>query len=381
MQEGENREQDVDRDASLAFQQEKDKANLEYARRISHDASREAQEQPRIYDELGKEQTVESEITGLYQDSSIADKIAKRRESSQSPVALFTDIDNSFYRKGQVDTTQKLDHMLNDNNWGLIYETGRDFSMVDSQADLPKADVVVGAVGTEISLRKKDGTYIPDEEYRKLLLGTWDRDEVYAKSQQIVAANPEIIFQERDVPGAFEAGQTNQPPQEFKISFNVSGDNSVAERIKNVLEQDIAGARVVLSQDMNDPMKWNIDLLPIHAGKELAVRYLSGKLGVRGMAAGDSGNDLTMLTDSGHPAILVGGAHEGVKSSIMQFGTSSSFSSEARELPSGHRIIIGDDKTDLAAQGIINVLGQGDLNPEDAKWFVKSMYELSKREE
>ncbi len=364
-----------------AYDQAKAEANLEYGRRVTRDHEREENGEDRIYGELGQERVIKKELTGLFKDSSIADKIKRREGAGLSPVALFTDIDNTFYRKGQVEATHKLECVLLDNDWGLTYVTGRDFQMVDEQTDLPKADVVVGAVGTEIYVRSKDGKYAMDEEYRKLLLGTWDRGEVYKISQEIVAFNPSIVFQERDVPEANESGKTNHPPQEFKISFNVFGDNKAAQSMVDIMNNKIRGARVILSQDIHDPQRWNIDLLPVHAGKELAVRYLSEKLGVRGVVSGDSGNDLTMLTDSRYPAILVGGSHEHVKGEIMQFIPAPGPSMQTRELVTGHKIIIGEDGIDTAAKGLLNNLQKGDFNPEDAKWFVRSLYELSRQED
>ena len=99
------------------------------------------------------------------------------------------------------------------------------------------------------------------------------------------------------------------------------------------------------------------------------------------MVSGDSGNDLTMLTDSRYPAILVGGSHEHVKGEIMQFIPAPGPSMQTRELVTGHKIIIGEDGIDTAAKGLLNNLQKGDFNPEDAKWFVRSLYELSRQED
>ncbi len=42
--------------------------------------------------------------------------------------------------------------------------------------------------------------------------------------------------------------------------------------------------------------------------------------------------------------------------------------------------MIGRDNFERAGQGLIHALQQGDLNPEDARWFVASLYKLSKEE-
>jgi HAD superfamily hydrolase (TIGR01484 family) len=355
----------------LAYEQAKQEGTLESAR-VLHEGG---QEDP-------PEETRRSiELEGVYADSAIGAKIEARVKAGNQPIALFSDIDNTFYKKGEVDLSEKLDRMLTKNNWGLVYDTGRDFPMVDEQKDLPKADVVVGAVGTEIFVKKSDGNYEQDQDYRDLLLGTWDRDEVYVIAQELVDENEGLIFQPRDVPGAAERGDTDQSPQEFKISFNIEGDHERARQITSTIEGRLPGARVILSQDINRPDWWNVDLLPVHAGKELAVRYLSEKLGIGGMVSGDSGNDMSMLTESGCPGILVGNAHDHVKAEVVTLEPMASFGMETRKLPNGCKISYGRKGIDDAATGLMNALRQGDLTGEDAKWFVKSFIELSKEEE
>lgn len=213
-----------DRQASIEFEDIKEQSNLEYARRI--------RSQDEKYDKFGQEKLPDIELTGIYKESSLADKIERRRALGLSPVSMFSDIDNTFYRKGEAETTEKLSEILNRNNWGIIYITGRDFPMVDNQEDLPKADVVVGAVGTEIFVRDKEGGYQQDEEFRQLLLNTWDREEVYLQAQEIVERSQEKLkFQGRDVPGAYNPEDPkSEPPQDFKISFNVFGSPEDAKQ-------------------------------------------------------------------------------------------------------------------------------------------------------
>ncbi len=354
---GEFLSSEEEKQAALAFEQGKAVANLEYARRVN--------KQSPLYDQMGEEVVTEVELSGIYRESSIAQKIAKRQSMGSKPVALFTDIDNTFYRRDMVEPMRKLNQVLQRNEWGLIYVTGRDLAMVRQSEELPQADIVVGAVGTEIYVQK-EGSYVIDEEFRQLLQTNWSRDEVYQVAQKIVAEHPEIIFQSRDEPGAFESGKVKEPPQEFKISLNVTGDRALAVKTSRLLESEIKGAQVILSADIDDPQKHNIDLLPPNAGKGMALRYLTEKLGIRGVAAGDSGNDLTMLIEGGHPAIVVGGAREELRTAVMGFEDTPSFNSKVKKLPNSQKILIGQDKIEEATQGLIHALQQGDFNPEDA---------------
>jgi len=146
----------------------------------------------------------------------------------------------------------------------------------------------------------------------------------------------------------------------------VTGDRALAVKTSRLLESEIKGAQVILSADIDDPQKHNIDLLPPNAGKGMALRYLTEKLGIRGVAAGDSGNDLTMLIEGGHPAIVVGGAREELRTAVMGFEDTPSFNSKVKKLPNSQKILIGQDKIEEATQGLIHALQQGDFNPEDA---------------
>lgn len=264
-----------------------------------------------------------------------------------------------------------------------IYITGRDQPMVESQTDLPKADIVAGAVGTEIYVKQKDGGYKLDEEYRQILLNTWDREKIYQAAQRLVAENLGLMFQPRDVPGAFERGETNQQPQKFKISFHVFGEYTDIERMVELLEKELVGARAIGSTDIHNPKKFNIDLLPLHAGKELAIRYLAEKFGLKGFAAGDSGNDLSMLLEGGQPAILVGGARQEAKTIVLETGEPSPRSDvrEFRQEDLIQKIYVGGNHHDDAAKGIVNALSRGDFNPNNAVQLVNSLYQLSKTKE
>lgn len=332
--------------------------------------------------EPSSEKLPDIEFSGVYKDSTIARKIQARLDNRQQPLALFTDIDNTFYRTDQIKTMHNLDKLAESENMGKVFITGRDQPMVESQTDLPKADIVAGAVGTEISVLNNNGKYERDEKFRQLLLNTWDRDKVYEQSQKLVEENPKLIFQPRDDPQTREKDETNQPPQEFKISFHVFGEYSDLKEAVKLLEENVTGARAIGSTDIHDPHKFNIDLLPLAAGKEMVIRYLSVKLGLKGFTAGDSGNDLSMLLEGGQPAIVVGGARQEAKIVALQTGEPSP-RVDVREFTQGERvqkIYVGKDKYEEAAQAIINALGRGDFNPDHAVQFMIDLYQLNKRQ-
>ena len=326
---------------------------------------------------MGQEILPQVELRGIYKDSSISRKVEKRKTNGLQQVVLFSDIDNTFYDRNNPDASRHLSDMLEKMSWGIVYVTGRDQEMVESQTDLPRADVVVGSVGTEVYVLNSEDKYVRDEEFRRILLGSWDREAIYQKAKDIVDSHSDISFQPRDNPDLI--GQEGHEPQEFKISFHIFGELEKAQEIVKLFDQ-IQGVKVIFSTDIHNPNKFNLDLLPETGGKELAVQYLSSKLGIKGFVAGDSGNDLGMLLDSGHPAILVGGAQEETKAAVINYQEDGLFDKQIRRMPNGKEIRIGIDKIDDASLGIINALQQADFNPEDAKWFISNLYNMSKKE-
>lgn len=358
--------------AAIQYEDTKAASNLEISRRISS-----GEEAVVSLDEA------ETEMPKIFANSTIQGKIETRIGQGKQPVALFTDIDHTFYHPEETEAMADLYHLIEDNKYGLIYVTGRDLPMVLEQKDLPQTDIIVTAVGTEIYIRTRDGEYAADENYAQLLRKNWKREDVYAAVGQIVDERSEAAqFQPRDKRES-EEGRDPRGPQEFKISLWVDGQT--ADYITSLSEEvqaKVPHCQVITSEDINIPQRFNIDILPEGVSKSFAVRYLTRALGLKGFVAGDSGNDVAMLVESGHTGILVGGARQDAKKALVEIGDKDESTTGLiifREGEQGkrQRVVIGRDDVDRAARGIINVLGRADLNPHDAKDFVLSLYRLS----
>jgi len=360
-----------DKSSSLEFQQAKEEGLLEQARR--------SREEPEKYDAFGRERIGPVELEGVYRSGTIAEKINHRLEHGQSPLVLFSDIDNTFYHRELPKEADRLTQILEENHWGLVFATGNEADILSRRPELPKADIVVGAVGTDIAVRQRDGSYMRDEEYQRLLGENWDRPQIIKESRAIIAENPHIMFQDKTNPD-----QNPEVKEPFKVSFWVRGDISDAdaelEKFRARLGPNVQISAVI---DINVPERYNIDILPKNAGKAFAVRYLVNKLGIFGPVAGDSENDIDMLTESSQPAILVGNASQRTRESVLlatRGEKAASFGTEVQKLPTGAKITIGRKGTEDAARGLVSILEKGDINPEDARWFVSSLYRLSKKE-
>lgn len=150
---------------------------------------------------------------------------------------------------------------------------------------LPRPDVWLTSVGTEIWRNARDGALERCEAYAQHLALDWNRDDI-VRLLSPLSPRFQPAFTQRD----------------FKISL--FGDAACAERVQDVLHADGLQVRVVASHGRF------IDILPACAGKAAAIAFEGQRRGVpleRCVAAGNSGNDEDMLLCCGR-AILVANA-------------------------------------------------------------------------
>jgi sucrose-6F-phosphate phosphohydrolase len=172
-------------------------------------------------------------------------------------------------------------------DWRLAYATGRTLASVEgliADGVLPRPDAVIANVGTEIY--GPDGRTWPGWP-------TWDPDWDAAVARSLLAAVPGIDLQA-------DANQTD-----WKASFHAPGlDASAVDDIRAALVDADIDATVIYSSAQD------LDVMPPGSGKAAATRHLARdwKLDPDDvLAAGDSGNDLDLLT-AGFRAIVVANA-------------------------------------------------------------------------
>jgi HAD superfamily hydrolase (TIGR01484 family) len=284
-----------------------------------------------------------------YQDSVVVDKLDMqlRVQGDLTAAAVFTDIDGTYlgqsndphevsaFRKATLD----MESQLAASHIPLIAVTGRELYMVqDMQSPapeaLPKFDIVVAAVGTEIHILQKDGSYKKDEQYQKFLQDEigFDRVLMYEICKElkssIATQKPELSldFQPLDSEVNVEAYE-NDPehaqektgqgkPQGFKISFRFNASHSdrnwVADQFRTTLDRGgFEKVLIVISHDSSldeDRIRYNIDIIPVT--KDAAIEYLVQTLKCEGVVAGDSGNDQRMIENATDAGIVVGGAKQ-----------------------------------------------------------------------
>lgn len=189
---------------------------------------------------------------------------------------LVTDIDNTLL--GEKESTAELLALLDRHRsrlgWGVA--TGRclDKTMtVLAEQGINPPDILICSVGTEIFYGSAP---VADSGWQGHLAHRWRPEAI----RQALAGLDFLIPQEPD---------KNRP---FKISYYLDDDGELLAAVHRRLQQKNLKYHLVYSQGRF------LDILPYRASKGKAIRYLSYKWGVplhRIMAAGDSGNDESML--------------------------------------------------------------------------------------
>lgn len=167
----------------------------------------------------------------------------------------------------------------------LIYITGRYYDSALSlirQENLPIPDLLVTDVGTSIF---SGNSFTKDLEWADLMHDNWMPEKIEEIADSI-------------------HGLTKQPlPLENRRSYFVE-DPQPVEELKNKLQSFSVPHKLIFSGGRD------VDVLPPNSGKGQALQFILKKYRIEDaklLVAGDSGNDLEMLT-LGFPSVIVGNA-------------------------------------------------------------------------
>lgn len=171
----------------------------------------------------------------------------------------------------------------------LAYASGRAYASVQKVihgSGLPQPDAVISDVGTAIHVGT-DGSELKDWQDR--IATNWNADRV----REMLADDPQLVAQPGDC-------QTD-----FKVSYYLhdASDQDIAALERRIQSAGVHG-QVVYSSGRD------LDVLPAGADKASAAALLAASWKVpqaNVIAAGDSGNDRTLLT-GGFRAIVVANA-------------------------------------------------------------------------
>ncbi|MCP2036031.1 sucrose-phosphate synthase [Planomicrobium sp. HSC-17F08] len=198
---------------------------------------------------------------------------------------LATDLDGTLV--GDPDGLQQLLEFYEEQVYdvSLIYITGRYYdsalSLIEEE-NLPIPDILVTDVGSSIYI---GNSFEKDLEWEKRIQANWMPEEIHAIASTVPGLTKQPMFLEN------------------RCSYYVT-DAEPVEEFKNKLAASGIPHKLIFSGGKD------VDIVPEESGKGRALQYLLDKYKVEDaklLVAGDSGNDLEMLT-LGFPSVIVGNA-------------------------------------------------------------------------
>ncbi len=231
------------------------------------------------------------------------------REALPQRLLLCTDLDRTLLPNGEARESPGaralFARVVAQPQIVLAYVSGRHLALVEESIQafqLPEPDWILADVGS--SVYQRDG-------HRWCLLAPWSR-HIAADWQGLVAADLAVVLS--GVPGL--RLQPEQRQNTHKLSYFVSLDGDLPALVRAIerrLEERALAANLIHSVDEQAAVGL-LDILPRRASKLQAIEFLMREQGFNAdqtLFAGDSGNDLSVLTSS-LPAVLVANAHPAV---------------------------------------------------------------------
>jgi sucrose-6-phosphatase len=216
------------------------------------------------------------------------------------PFLFVTDLDNTLVGESSALTVlnKKLKQHREEHGTKIVYATGRSpilFAELQSEQQLLEPDALVASVGTEIYFNGSDKS---DRTWSDKLTPGWDRDRILATTAHFA----DLVVQP----------DSEQRP--YKVSFLLTEDSAkeLLPQLNSSLQQQGLDIKLIYSAGVD------LDILPRHGDKGLAVQYLRQKWGIdaqQTVVCGDSGNDIALFSQNEERGIIVGNA----KSELLQW--------------------------------------------------------------
>ena len=232
-----------------------------------------------------------------------------------SEVVLCTDLDRTLLPNGlQTESPQSrriFGEAISHCGITLVYVSGRDLTLLQEAIDqyaIPVPDYAIGDVGTSL-YKSHQRQWQTVAAWTDHLADEWSQTGLERLTQQF-SHYPHLRLQEKQKQGR------------FKLSFYTEPSILTPQFIAQ-LETDIAlagfSACLITSVDETSDTGL-VDILPSRASKYHAIDFLVHHLGktfANTVFAGDSGNDLPVIT-SEVPSVLVKNAQDSVKTQALQ---------------------------------------------------------------
>jgi sucrose-6F-phosphate phosphohydrolase len=228
---------------------------------------------------------------------------------------LCTDLDRTLLPNGpqseSAGARERFRELAAQQGVNLVYVTGRDRGLVEealAEYDLPSPDYVIADVGSSI-YRLDQGSWLHWEEWQHEISPDWSG---YSHDQL------QVLFDELPLLNLQEYSKQNT----YKLSYYVDLDAD-HEALMSEMHAILVARKIKAS------LIWSIDelahvglldVLPASANKRHAIEFLMSQLGFdlgNTVFAGDSGNDLAVLTSPIH-SVLVANASADIRQQAKQ---------------------------------------------------------------
>lgn len=234
---------------------------------------------------------------------------------TEKRLLLCTDMDRTVIPNGfqpePTDARSQFRQFCQQADVKLAYVTGRHVSLVKRAIKnyaLPMPDFAITDVGTKIYYIAKD-SWQQMADWEAEIGRDW-HGKTHAELKQILAPISELRLQ--------ESSKQNTHKLSYYLPLYLDKDSTIARIEAYLAEADVD---VCVLWSVDEPKNIGLlDVLPRHATKLHAIEFLQCKLGYElneVMFAGDSGNDLPVLT-SHIPSVLVDNATADIKQAAIQ---------------------------------------------------------------
>ena len=234
---------------------------------------------------------------------------------TEKRLLLCTDMDRTVIPNGfqpePPNARVQFSHFCRQPEVKLVYVTGRHVSLVKNAIknySLPTPDYAITDVGTKIYQIGK-GSWQQMADWEAEIDKDW-RGKTHTQLKQLLKPVKELRLQ--------ESSKQNTHKLSYYLPLYIDKDSTISQ-VEMMLQQNGVDASVIWSVD--EPKNIGLlDVLPKNATKLHAIQFIQKKLAYslgEVIFAGDSGNDLPVLT-SAIPSVLVANASEEIKQAAMQ---------------------------------------------------------------
>jgi HAD superfamily hydrolase (TIGR01484 family) len=230
--------------------------------------------------------------------------------AAEGTVLICTDLDRTLLPNGSqpesASARPRFSALAAHPEVRIAYVTGRHHALVDeaiAEFGIPVPDYLIGDVGTSI-YHVEDGNWQPQQGWQQQIAASWGGRDGTALHALI-----------EDIEGLLLQEPAKQGP--CKLSYYTPQDWERDDRLAEIearFEANDIAANLVWSLDEHAGSGL-LDVLPAAASKLTAVQWLIERVGLspdHTVCAGDSGNDLAMLTGPIN-AVLVANATADVR--------------------------------------------------------------------